>query len=224
MMLTSEELKWVSDRMQSYTIRYQEIYNELLDHVITAIEEKRKAGDSRAIDIVFEEVVSTNFGGCEGMETIARSYETEYRAKVSNLLKVSDWYYINMRSAFYAMAILLISYIFRDSDITRYVLFVSLLFAASYPPIYMFMKLRDIRPSKGKKSLIYLHIRKTVVVPYILVNAQLYLSVWNNKHGLFNLTPLILVPILALLVVYGLGRMRLCNQEVGSFVNIETVN
>jgi hypothetical protein len=33
-----------------------------------------------------------------------------------------------------------------------------------------------------------------------------------------------MVPILALLVVYGLGRMRLCNQEVESFVNIEPAN
>ncbi|MET3979141.1 hypothetical protein ABIB62_001728 [Mucilaginibacter sp. UYP25] len=44
MILTPEELQWATDRMKIYDIKYQEIYYELFDHVITAIKAKRIKG------------------------------------------------------------------------------------------------------------------------------------------------------------------------------------
>jgi hypothetical protein len=49
MKLTPEELQWINKRMDWYTIKYQEIYDEILDYIITAIEAKRAIGDNRPI-------------------------------------------------------------------------------------------------------------------------------------------------------------------------------
>ncbi len=54
MILSADELKWIDDRMMIYEIKYREIYNEIADHIITAIEEKRKAGDMGEIKYLFQ--------------------------------------------------------------------------------------------------------------------------------------------------------------------------
>ena len=63
MILTTEELKWINKRMEWYDIKYQEIYDEIFDHIITGIEAARVSGDHRTIDIVFQRVVDNPFGG-----------------------------------------------------------------------------------------------------------------------------------------------------------------
>jgi len=38
--------------MEVYPINYQEVYDEILDHIVTAIETARKNGDQRAVEAV----------------------------------------------------------------------------------------------------------------------------------------------------------------------------
>ena len=67
MTLTGTELEWINKRMDWYDIKYQEIYDEIADHIITAIEKERQEGDNRTIDIVFQNVTDRDFGGYLGV-------------------------------------------------------------------------------------------------------------------------------------------------------------
>lgn len=53
------EMDYIHTRMKNYDIKFQEIYNELFDHIVTAIEEKREAGDTATIERMYTEATKT---------------------------------------------------------------------------------------------------------------------------------------------------------------------
>ena len=85
MILTIEELEWVKERMKIYVIKYQEIYDEILDHILTGIEERRTAGDEREIPVVFQDVVEEHFNGYVGIEALALNEEKIYQKNIRSL-------------------------------------------------------------------------------------------------------------------------------------------
>ena len=53
------EMDHIHKRMAMYDIKFQEIYNELFDHIVTSIEERRAAGDTSSLDKMYDDVVKT---------------------------------------------------------------------------------------------------------------------------------------------------------------------
>ncbi len=53
MKLTYWEMDYIHRRMKTYDIKFQEIYNELFDHIITAIEERRESVDTSSLDQMY---------------------------------------------------------------------------------------------------------------------------------------------------------------------------
>jgi Ca2+-binding EF-hand superfamily protein len=96
MILSTQEIEWVKERMNIYVIKYQEIYDEILDHILTAIEERRKAGDDQNIESLFQNVVDDDFSGYIGIEVLAEDEEKLYQKKIrtifySNLKQQFNW-------------------------------------------------------------------------------------------------------------------------------------
>lgn len=69
MTLPAAEKKWLEERLKTYQIKYREIYYEILDHVILSVEQKRAAGDSTDISILFQQVVDGQFGVTRALKT-----------------------------------------------------------------------------------------------------------------------------------------------------------
>ena len=110
MKLNYWELDSIHTRMKSYDIKYQEIYNELFDHIVTAIEQKRAEGDTRSIEKMYTEVIDVQFGGYYGVEMVAKSHEAGYKKKVRKLIWGNFRSYLNYQSLLFTAILTGISF------------------------------------------------------------------------------------------------------------------
>ncbi len=228
MKLTYWEMDYIHNRMKNYDIKFQEIYNELFDHIVSAIEEKREAGDTSSLEQMYADVVKTQFGGYSGIEKIARSYEAGYREKVRKMILANFKYYINFRSLVFIIMLMCIGFLLPHTNLIIGIFFIAIFAAAAYSSLYAYIKLRAIKPKGGKMSLVYNYTGGQANFPLMFVNSLLWLPQLPNifsDHYKFKLTnvyhPVVLALMLAFMIIYSLSCMRLCRQELQQVVNIE---
>ena len=82
MNLKLEEYEIIRHRMLKFKIPYQEVYDELLDHIVTDIETKRTAGDLREVSEIMDDLINNSLGGAVGIKKMAREQENLYRLKI----------------------------------------------------------------------------------------------------------------------------------------------
>jgi len=226
MKLNYWELDSIHTRMKSYDIKYQEIYNELFDHIVTAIEQKRAEGDTRSIEKMYTEVIDVQFGGYYGVESVAKSHEAGYKKKVRKLIWGNFRSYLNYQSLLFTAILTGISFTLPHTKPTVIILTIMMFIIAIHSSAYAYIKLRRIKPSKGKTSLVYSHTITQANLPMMFLYTLVWLpqlpSVFNDnyKFTLAHLHPAILAFELALVLIYDMSCMRLCNQELEQFVDI----
>lgn len=232
MRLTYWELDYVHEQMKNYAIKFQEIYNELFDHIVTAIEERREFGDTSSIERMYEEVVSTQFRGFYGVvneiEELAKSHENAYRSKVRKMIWANYKYYLNVKTLLFTIVLMLLSFELPHNKLTLFVLVIAIFAAALFSTVYAYIELRSIRPSRGKTSLVYAHTLVLANFPLVLLNCALWLpqlpyELMDKDPGfkLVNIPLPVLAFVLALVLIYDLSCMRLCRQEVKQFVSLD---
>jgi hypothetical protein len=228
MKLTYWEMDYIHNRMKTYDIKFQEIYNELFDHIVTAIEERRAAGDSGSLEQMYADIVKIQFGGYSGIEKIAKSHEAGYRAKVRKMILANFRYYINLRSLVFIIALMCIGFSLPHTNLIIGIFFIAIFAAAAYSSLYAYIKLRAIKPKGGKLSLVYSHTIAQANFPLIFLNSLLWVPQLPNifsDHYKFKLTnvyyPVVLALMLAFMIIYSLSCIRLCRQELKQVVNIE---
>ncbi len=82
MTFSYQEIDLIGLLLDTYQIKYQEIYDEIFDHMISAVEDIRGCGDQRSIGVLFIEVVQTQFPGNQPFQLIERQYEKAYKKKI----------------------------------------------------------------------------------------------------------------------------------------------
>ncbi|MDN3583778.1 hypothetical protein [Mucilaginibacter flavus] len=221
MMLTKDELSWIDERMKIYDIKYQEIYNEILDHIITAIEEKRKAGDQQDIKWLFQQVVDDHFGGFFGLENLATGQKDIYLQSVRRLWNASFRYYLNWQMLVFTLVAILISFKLPDVKMVRVTLMSGCLLLAFSPLLYTYFSLSGkIKTIKGKQSLIKGHMVTRAYVPGALLNLLIYapqfVLLFTNKDdnwSFFKHVPTTVVTaILMVFVLLNLTAIRFCKE------------
>ena len=224
MKLTYWDLDWVHNRMNWYDIKYQEIYNELFDHITTAIEEKKQTGDTRSLETIFHDVVDTDFGGYLGIEKVAQSHESGYKSKVKKMMWSNFRHYINFRSFAFTLALMLISFTFPLNKMTFVILGSMILVATIFPSVFSYIKLRPIKRSQDKTSLVYSHIITQSNLPAVALNSILWLPkipyIFMGEefsYKIYNIPPSALALWLALVIIFDLSCIRLCKQEIKQF-------
>jgi len=228
MKLNYWEQDYVHTRMKSHDIKFQEIYNELFDHIVTAIEAKKAGGDSSTMETLYNDVVNKQFGGYNGIEEVAKSHETAYKAKVNKLIWANYKYYINIWSLLFTSAAIIICSELPATKPFKNTMIILLALTIFYPLFHAFIKLNRIKPAKGKQSLIYSHILRQAYLPVLVLNMIIYLPkipfMFINDTD-FNvlklLNPSIMALVIALMAIYNLSCIRLCKQELKQFVNID---
>jgi hypothetical protein len=85
MTLSAEELKGIDERLKTYQIKYSEIYHEILDHIIPAIEKKRGVGDNGDRETLFQQVVDGHFGGYQCIRDLVVKHEAIYRKSIKKI-------------------------------------------------------------------------------------------------------------------------------------------
>ena len=139
MTLSPEELQWVTERMKIYDIKYQEIYYEVLDHIITAIELKRDLADKREISIVFQDVVDTDFGGYLGIEELALKQQKIYTKYIGRRFNTIFCGYFNLKLLAFTIVVSGLAYTLPNNKPMYAVFFIAIFLLAFSPLIYAFI-------------------------------------------------------------------------------------
>lgn len=225
MTLTTDELKWIDTRMEIYDIKYQEIYDEILDHVITAIEEKRKAGDQQDIKWLFQQVIDEHFKGLFGIENLAKQQEDIYRQGMQNLWLQSAKQYLTWPMLTFIVLVLLISLKLPDIRVVKIFLLSGCLLLAFSPVIYAYLSLAGkLHAVKGKKSLLKAQLITKTQIPAFLLNGMIYLPqlffIFNNgaeNWSAFKHIPLqVCITIMMFFVVLNLTAIRFCRKVIAT--------
>lgn len=222
------DLDYIHTRMKNYDIKYQEIYNELFDHIVTTIEEKKAEGDTRSIEKMYTEVVDKQFGGYAGVEKVAKSHEDGYKKKVRKLIWGNFRNYLNYQSLLFTAALIGISFTLPHTKLAVIILTVMVFIVTIHSSAYAYIKLKRIKPSKGKTSLVYSHTITQANLPMMLLYTLIWLpqlpTIFNDnyKFTLAHFHPAILAFELALVIIYDLSCMRLCQQELKGFVDVNS--
>ena len=190
MILTIEELEWVKERMKIYVIKYQEIYDEVLDHILTGIEERRTAGDSREISVVFQDVVEEHFNGYIGIEALALSEEKIYQKNISSLFYQRLKQSFNWQVLLTSVILLALAYKMPNVKLVHDA-FVVMMFVLGFGPnVYALIKLTGkVKILEGKRSLLVTFLRSQMMVPLVIFYCFIYavpnLFVEGNNHKHF---------------------------------------
>jgi hypothetical protein len=223
MILSADELHWVSDRMKVYGIKYQEIYNELFDHILTAIEDKRKGGDERDIMIVFQNVVDSHFGGYQGIEEVATSQEKVYIAHIRRSFRRILGSYFNWKLLIFTTIALVLTFKLPSVKLMHNILLVLIFLFAVSPMVYTYIAItKKVKVAKGRRSLLKDQLVTQAYQPLSILNGALYLPtiffVNDDTSTGYKLLGQLPLPLLTLVMIFSmllnLSIINLCNQII----------
>lgn len=216
MKLTKSEMAWVSTKLDTYDIKYQEIYDELKDHLLTAIENMRADGDERHIELLFNEVVKKQFPGYWPFEDIVKQYQSAYRSRVRKTMWTNYKYFFNWQTIPLMILLMVCSFYLPPVKPVKGTLMVLLFITSVVPIVYVYISARHIHTDKGKQSFRKGYI--TTVSNFLLCLFNLCFNSINMFfHDSFLNPRLYLPPVFMLLLiaafVYCLSCIRLSNHE-----------
>lgn len=224
MILTTTELDWINDQMKTCKIRYQEIYDEIFDHILTAVEEKRKAGDDRTIQLVFQQVIDTHFGGYTGVERLAVEQVKIYCAKVKKLRIQSFKHYLSWPVLAFIVIAIGLSLKIPNNKLIADVLKIVCTILAISPCVYAMTVLSGkLKTIKGKKSILESQVIAQAVWLMLFYNSfvnmpQYFIPGNKGSHwSLFNHLPTpALILVLIIFAWANLATIRFCKVMIAT--------
>ena len=220
MKLTYTETDWITSKLNSYDIKYQEIFDELKDHLITAIENLREQGDQRHVEILYKEVVAAQFPGFWPFDDIVKQYQEAYRQKIKQAMWACFKYYLNWQTLPVVVLMFIVGFYLPHNKTTTVTLMIVLLLSAIIPMSYGYIGGRKIKTDDGKQSLLKNYVQKQsgflVLVCNIILN--LLASLGRNWEPAAFLSPTHYAPavfmaMMGFFFIYGLGCIRLTKQQ-----------
>lgn len=217
MILTPEEITWISDKLNTYDIKYQEVYDELKDHLLSAVENMRAAGDERHIETLFNEVVKKQFPGYWPFEDIVKQYQSAYGARIRKTMWANYKHYLNWQTLPVITLLMVCSFYLPNIKPVKGSMMVLLLLISVVPVLYAYIKGRHIHTDKGKRSLTKGYL--IFVSNGLMVAFNLLISNVNQFARNSFLNPLHYLPPVGMLLliaafIYCLSAIRLCRQEL----------
>ncbi|WP_214071567.1 hypothetical protein [Mucilaginibacter sp. dw_454] len=228
MRLSTEEIIWIKERMQIYVIKYQEIYDEILDHILTAIEERRSAGDERAIDILFQNVVDDDFSGYVGIESLAEEEEKLYHKKIRKIFYDNLKEQFNWKTLLIAVVLLAIAFQLPNVRLVNRIFASAIFLMAITPILVVFLSLYGkIGTMKGKHSLIKKYLMAQMMVPMTLFNSVIYLPMIvtelmgedDNFKIIKHLPPVVMMTILVFFMMINSSYIQSSRRLIAQTVN-----
>ncbi|UOE48164.1 hypothetical protein MTO98_27505 [Mucilaginibacter sp. SMC90] len=211
MKLRADESKWIEERMKVYEIKYRNVYNEILDHVMSAIEERRRAGDSRDIESLFQQVVDMHLGGTDGIKKLVVEHENIYKEGLKKLWVQSLNHYLTWPMLGFAIVVLLLSLKLPDVGLVKSFVFVMYILMACSPTVYAYFLFRDrvMTTVDGKLSFFRMHLIKKASISAAIFFNVIYLV----SPGIIANTPIIiLVIVMMLFTLLNLASIHFCRQ------------
>jgi hypothetical protein len=219
MTLSTIDLNYINERIDAYAIKYQEVYDEIKDHVLSAVEAARANGDQRNIASVFDDLMEAHFPGLWPFEKISKQYEKAFRTKIRKAFWSNIRYYLNWQTI-PAFALLIIAGFYLPHNKSLNTVFVIVLLVIAFSTqIYSLIISWRLKASQKKISLVKNHVlirsMFLMIITNLLVNGvgfaarELNISFLDPKYY----HPVIYMMLLCFFIIYGLSSMRLCRQS-----------
>lgn len=206
--------------MDWYDIKFQEIYDEVSDHIITGIEAAREDGDQRNIENVFQMVVDNSFGGYLGIDKIVETYKKAFRQKMRRATYASYKFYFNWQTTLLLIILLVVGFFLPTNKVTAAVLMSGLLIISLIPFIYAIINWVKIKTDKGKQSMLKGYIFSRAYLLVVLFACLLnIINILVDDFDLKSLKPTFYPAIIYMIfyyffIVYGLSFVRFYKQEL----------
>ena len=211
MILSAEELKWIDDRIAAYQIKYRNVHNEIFDHVVSAIEQKRKAGDGNNIDFLFQQIIEDHFGGTQGIEKLVAEHAKAYRQSINKLWMQSLKYYLTLHMLAFITVVLLLSLKLPDTNLVKTLILVMCTLLVCSPIVYahFLLKGRVVKIVNGNLRFLRIHLVIKAGTPAIF----LYLPFRYIPHQyIYQLPPVIFMAAMIVFVLLNLTAINFCRQ------------
>lgn len=210
-MISAEELKWIKERMKTYGIKYGEIYDEILDHVIFAIEKKRADDYNSHIEILFQQVVDGQFGGYEGIANLAINKEDVYNQNIQKLWWQSLRYYLTWPILGFTIVVLLLSLRLPNTEPVKLSMLMGCMLLAGSSVIYAHFSLKErvLKSVDNGQRFLRIHLIKKAAASFGLLNWLLF---FLPAYAVDYLHPIILMMALMLYILLNLAAIRFCQQ------------
>ncbi|MDB5008404.1 MAG: hypothetical protein JWP45_2797 [Mucilaginibacter sp.] len=212
MTLPAAEKKWLEERLKTYQIKYREIYYEILDHVILSVEQKRAAGDSTDISILFQQVVDGHFGGSQGIKELVVKYEYLYKQSIKKLWMQSLRHYVTWQMLVFTIAALLLSLTLPNVEPVKLWLVIGCTLMACSPIVYAYFSLqgRVVKSIKGKQSFLKKHIMAMASAPAsFFITFIFFFLPWRLYE---SLPPVVFMAVIMAFVFFNLASIHFCRQ------------
>ncbi|WP_184542635.1 hypothetical protein [Mucilaginibacter sp. FT3.2] len=211
MILTNEELKRIDKRMKTYQIKYGEIYNEILDHIISAIEKKREDGDNSNIELLFQQVVDGQFGGYDGIRKLVSDKEVIYKQSIQKVWWQSVSYYLSLPVFSFVFIALIISAWLPNSEAVKASLLMGCMLLATSAIVYTSFSLkgRVVNSVNGQQPFLRFHLLKRVSASFAFFYCLLFYVPWNIMACLPSM---IFTVFMMICLVFNLAAIRFCQQ------------
>lgn len=224
MTLNTVDLDYINHRMDTYDIKYQEIYDEIKDHMVSAVETARGGGDERNIVDVFDELMEGHFPGFWALQDISKEYEMAYRAKLRRTLWSNFGSYLSWQVIGLIILLVITGFYLPNNRVTYRTISVFMMILmvviACGTQFYAWRQGRKIKPDKGKQSMVKNHVARygafLILIVNLLLNCIGFLGREYNIPYL-NLRyfhPVFWVLLLSFFILYSLSSTRLCRQEL----------
>ncbi|MEO3404471.1 hypothetical protein AAFN85_11260 [Mucilaginibacter sp. CAU 1740] len=211
MKLSADELKLINDHMAAYKIKYRDVHNEVLDHVVSAIQEKREAGDHSNIELLFMQIIEEHFGGTEGIEKLVAEHGKAYTRSINKLWMQSLKHYLTLPMLGFAIVALLLSIKLPDTNMVKTLILVMCTVLVCSPIVYahFLLKGRVVKVVNGNQRFLRIHLVIKTGTPAIF----LYLPFRYIPHQyIYQLPPIVFMSIMIVFVLLNLAAINFCRQ------------
>lgn len=211
MKLSADELKWIEDGLKAYQIKYRDVHNEIFDHVVSAIEEKRKDGDSSNIDLLFQQIIEEHFGGTQGIENLVAEHGKAYRRCINKLWMQSLKHYLTLPMLAFTMVVLLLSLKLPDTNLVKTLILAMCTLLVCSPIVYahFLLKGRVVKDINSNQRFLRIHLVIKSGTPAVF----LYLPFRYIPHQyIYELSPVIFMGAMIVFVLLNLTAINFCRQ------------
>ncbi len=220
MKLTGQEINYIDEQLDNQNIKFQEIYDELKDHLVSAAENERTNANQADIATLYNQIVHTQFPGLWPFEEIVKQYQSSYSSKLRAAMWRSFKQYLTPANIIVMGFLLAVSFSLPHTKPIRVTMTAMLLLVSVLPLVYCYISGRKIKTDEGRQSFVKARVLTTSYVLVwlfnLLFNGLRYLGdVWPpaNIFQAIHYSPAIFMLFLELFTIYGLCCIRLCKQE-----------
>lgn len=216
MSLPTEEYAFARKRLLEFKIIYQEVYDELLDHVFTDMESRRNNGDLRPVEQMTADVIQ-DMGGADGIKKMALEHARLFRVKLNQRIGKVYRKHLIVKTIAAMTACFLIGTYLPDTTAITITVFVLLALTLLSSSLFIGYRMRVIQTDHKKYSLLRTTIFWQAFIPMSLLNLALI------SARLLHASPAMLLshPVIPLMVfyftsLYLYGCYRIMEEELRS--------